>query len=277
MVQKTLQKEFRRQLVMLSFTNKLLMAIVLGLIFVPAVLAQTPTPTPAKSNDEGVTERQFKTKIFELKYRDPNSIASVLRQLGSGFKGSGIGTSSEFKTLSVRDFPENIVTIEEAIKRLDTPAPPRPSIELHMHVLLASNRGGAATGADVPNELKDVLTQLRGTLTYKNYELYTSVLQRISESNRLLTGSGVAQLAGAQSGTTPSQYEYSINQVSISPGQPGGSSIQILEFVFSVAGEGVRGRVQTSLNLKDGEKVVVGTATINDRALIVVLIPKVIN
>ena len=96
---------------MLSFTNKLLMAIVLGLIFGPAVLAQPATSKPDQSKDDGVTERQFKTKIFELKYRDPNSVAGVLRQLGSGFKGSGIGTSSEFKTLSVRDFPENIETI----------------------------------------------------------------------------------------------------------------------------------------------------------------------
>jgi len=146
-----------------------------------------------------------------------------------------------------------------------------------MHVLLASNRSAAPTAPEVPAELKDVLTQLRGTLTYKNYELYTSVLQRITESNRMLSGGGIAQLAGAQSGASPSQYEYSLNQVSISPGQPGASSIQILEFVFSVAGEGIRGRVQTALNIKDGEKVVVGTTTINDRALIVVLIPKIIN
>jgi hypothetical protein len=103
------------------------------------------------------------------------------------------------------------------------------------------------------------------------------VLQRISESNRMLSGGGVAQLAGAQSGASPSRYEYSINQVSISPGQPGSSSIQIQEFGFSITGEGVQGRVQTALNLKDGEKVVVGTTTINDRALIVVLIPKIIN
>lgn len=262
---------------MLSFITKSLMAIVLGLIFIPSVLAQSANSNADKSNDDGVTERQFKTKIFELKYRDPNSVASVLRQLGSGFKGSGIGTNSEFKTLTVRDFPENIVTIEEAIKRLDTPAPPRPSMELHMHVLIASNRAAATTGADVPSELKDVLTQLRGTLTYKNYELYTSVLQRITETNRTLTGSGTAQLPGAQSGTIPLRYEYLINQVNISPGQPGGSTIQIQEFSFSIVGEGIHGRVQTALNLKDGEKVVVGTATINDRALIVVLIPKIVN
>ena len=35
--------------------------------------------------------------------------------------------------------------------------------------------------------------------------------------------------------------------------------------------------VQTALNLRDGEKVVVGTATIRNRALIVVLSARLIN
>jgi hypothetical protein len=38
-----------------------------------------------------------------------------------------------------------------------------------------------------------------------------------------------------------------------------------------------RAKVETALNLRDGEKVVVGTATIRDRALIVVLTAKLLN
>ena len=254
-----------------------LVIVVFGLILSPAVLAQSTSNNQEKSNDDAVTERQFKTKIFELKYRDPASVATVLRQLGSGFKGSGIGTNSEFKTLTVRDFPENIATIEEAIKRLDTPIPPRPSIELHMHVLVASNRSVTGAAADVPTELKDVLTQLRETLNYRSYEMFTSVLQRLTETPFPHTGAGTAQIPGT-SASTPAQYEYSIRAVSFVASQSGAPpTIQIQEFTFTLQGEGIRGRVQTALNLKDGEKVVVGTATINDRALIVVLIPKLVN
>jgi hypothetical protein len=92
----------------------------------------------------------------------------------------------------VRDFPENLLTIEEAIKRLDTPASPRPSIELHMYALIASNSGGA--GAAPPAELRDVLEQLRGTLNYKNYELAATVVQRLTETPRALTGNGTAEI-----------------------------------------------------------------------------------
>lgn len=262
---------------MLSFITKSLTLLVLTLIIIPAVLAQQPNTTPDKPKEEFVTERQFKSKIFDVKHREPSSIANVLRQLGSGFKGAGISANNEFKTLTVRDFPENLATIEEAIKRLDTPAAPPSSVQMHMHVLMASNRVGTTPAVEIPGELKDVITELRGTLTYRNYELITSVLQRLTETNRGLHGSGLAQIPGAQSGVTTARYEYFVTQLSFVPSTSGAQSIQIQDFTFTLAGEGIQGRVQTALNLRDGEKVVVGTATINDRALIVVLIPKIVK
>lgn len=265
---------------MFILITRSLTALVLTLIFIPSVLAQEPKTAQEKPKDDFVTERQFKSKIFEIKYREPSSLASVLRQLGSGFKGAGISSNNEFRTITARDFPENLATIEEAIKRLDTPAPPRSSIQLHIHILLASNRTAAGAAEELPAELKDVITQLRGTLNYRNYELFTSVLQRITETGRGLQGVGVAQISGLQSAATSAQsaqYEYWINQVSFVPSSSGGQTIQINEFTFNVTGQGIRGRVATALNLRDGEKVVVGTATINDRALIVVLIPRIVN
>ena len=261
---------------MLSFITKSLTPLFLTLIVIPAALAQEPK-TPEKPKEDFVTERQFKSKIFDIKYRQPSSIASVLRTLGSGFAGAVISPNNEFNTVTVRDFPENLVTIEEAIKRLDTPVAPPSSVQMHMHVLLASNRTGGAPAGEIPVELKDVIAELRGTLTYKNYELITSVLQRLTETNHGLNGSGLAQIPGAQSGTTTAVYEYVVAQLSFVPAASGAQAIQIQDFTFSLQGEGIRGRVQTALNLRDGEKVVVGTATINDRALIVVLIPKIVK
>src|SRR4030095_10578512 len=129
---------------MFKLMKNVLTAIVLLLIVNSASPAQTASPS-AQSNPEDsfVTEKSFKSNVFEAKYRDANSLAKVLRQLGSGFKGASISANSEFKTLTVRDFPENLATMEEALKRLDTPAPPPANIELHMHVLLASNSASA--------------------------------------------------------------------------------------------------------------------------------------
>src|SRR5688572_18801770 len=149
--------------------------LALALILGSASFAQpaNSSNTTQKPEPEGVNHTSFKNRVFEVKYRDPSTLSNVLWGLGSGFKGSTVTHNAEFKTITVRDFPENIATMEEALKRLDTPATPRPNIELHMHVLIASNTGG--TSGDVPADLKDVLTQLRGTLNYRNYELVASV------------------------------------------------------------------------------------------------------
>jgi|SRR6266850_2063337 len=264
---------------MLKFMKNTLTAISLFLIVNSAAFAQQPTPAQTKPEDNYVTEKGFKSKVFTITHREVNNLSAVLRPLLSGFKGSMIVPNGEFKTLTVRDFPENIVTIEEAIKRLDTPTAPRPNIEMHMHVLLASNASSGNTTSEVPAELKDVITQVRETLNYRNYELVTSVLQRLTETQRGLQGSGSAQIPGAQPGApmNAGNYEYLVNSVSLVQNPTGAPTIQINEFMFVLIGDKMRAKVQTALNLRDGEKVVVGTASINDRALIVVLIARLVK
>jgi len=271
---------------MFKFMKNILTTLALILIVITPSFGQQPAPSAqTRPEDNFVTEKGFKSKIFEVKYRDAESIAKVIRQLGSGFKGASISANSEFKTLTVRDFPENLATMEEALKRLDTPASPRSNIELHMHVLLASNSSASASpgSASVPAELKDVLTQLRATLNYANYELATSVVQRLTETSRGLRGKGTAEIskspAPGTSGMLP--YEYLINWVTLTSTASGATIVQISEFSFTTgltsSTQDNRTQVQTALNLRDGEKVVVGTATLGDRALIIVLSAKVIS
>ena len=252
-------------------------ALALTLISMTAAFAQQPSNSTPAPQDNYVTEKSFKNKVFDVKYRDPSSLASVVTRLMSGFKGAAISSSSEFRTITVRDFPENLLTIEEAIKRLDTPAAPRPNIELHMYALIASNSGGA--GAAPPAELKDVLEQLRGTLNYKNYELAATVVQRLAETQRALNGKGTAEIPTGPPGAPiiSLPYDYYINSVALAQDAAGKDSMQIGEFAFTTSTGGDQTRVQTALNLHDGEKVVVGTATMRSRALVIVLTAKLIN
>ena len=275
---------------MLTTTRNIFAAFALLLTFVCGSFAQQPASQPApKAEDNYVTEKGFKSKVFDVKYRDAESLGRVLRQLGSGFKGAAVSANSEFKTITVRDFPENLVTIEEALKRLDVPGNARPNIELHMYVLLASNSGAstAPQTAEVPAELKGVLAQLRETLSYRNYGLATSIVQRLTETQRGLRGKGIANVSHAPGTAEDVQllYEYFINSATAITGPAGTPALQIGEFTFSTGwsvaaskvGVDDRTQIQTTLNLRDGEKVVVGTATLGDRALIVVLAAKFIN
>jgi type II secretory pathway component GspD/PulD (secretin) len=251
-------------------------ALALSLFLVPVSFAQQPASTPRPEPDY-VTEKGFKSRVFDVKYRDATSLAQVLRNLGSGFKGATLQSNSEFKTITVRDFPENLATMEEAIKRLDAAATPRPNIELHFHVLIASNAGTSTP--DMPAELKEVLTQLRGTLNYRNYELVASIVQRLTETRELLQGSGVAEVPALNPSTpnisTP--YEYYLRNVSLVANLAGAPTVQINEFSFKTQTSTEQSRIQTALNLKDGEKVVVGTATLRNRALVLVLTANVLK
>lgn len=265
---------------MLKTMKHLPAALALTFILFSVSFAQqaNATATP-KPEGDSVTEK-FKSKVFEVKYRDAGSLANVLYHLGSGFKGATISSSTEFKTITVRDFPENLATIEEALKRLDTPAPPRPNIELHMHVLAASNQSGASEAtAPLPAELKDVITQLRGTLSYTNYELAATVVQRVTETRNVLQGNGAGQVSRANpTGLDMAvPYQYVIRSVSLARNPSGAQTVQIEEFTFAAQTDKDKAQVQTALNLRDGEQVVVGTATIRNRALIVVLSAKLVN
>jgi hypothetical protein len=257
---------------MLKDLKYILLTLALVPTFVSVSPAQQPGPSPAQTQPDVLTERGFKSRIFEVKYRDPTSLLNALYQLGSGHKGAAMSANSDFKTITVRDFPENIATVEEALKRLDVPAAPRPNIEVHMHVLIASHAGGAAT--EVPADLKDVLAQLRGTLNYRTYDLAASIVQRLTETPRALQGTGIAEHPSTAGMPDPAMpYEYYLNNISLVQNPTGPPSVQIAEFVFVSSGA----KVQTALNLRDGEKVVVGTATLRNRALVIVLTAKLIK
>src|SRR5919108_3318703 len=84
------------------------------------------------------TVKEYKNKVFTLQHREPRLIAAAVKLLGSGFKGADLSMNEELRTITVRDFPENIAAIEEAIARLDRPSAPAPDMELKISVLIAS-------------------------------------------------------------------------------------------------------------------------------------------
>ena len=117
--------------------TKIKTAIILFLLIAFAGLstanAQESKPTPSPSESRSA----LKSKLIEVKNRDPRTLLDVLRLLGSPV--GVISANQEFRTITVRDFPENIVIIEDAIRRLDTPEPAHPDLEFRIHVLIASN------------------------------------------------------------------------------------------------------------------------------------------
>jgi len=231
----------------------------------------------AKKEEEFNSVREYKNKVFTVQNRDAHTIYNTIKLLGSGFKDAGFSINEELKTITVRDFPENLAAIDEAIKRLDQPAPKAPDIEMKIAVLIASKT--PLTNAAVPDDLAPVVKQLQATLRYANYGLMTSSVHRTKIGDGL-EGSGVAEstlLGMTASQDRPILYNYTVRRIT-SAAEP--STINIERFVFSmrvpidIGGGSIQYQsvgFETPVSIRQGEKVVIGTTTMRDKALIVVV------
>ena len=98
------------------------------------------------------------------------------------------------------------------------------------------------------------------------------------DGSREIHGEGVAEIdddSGEKPGKRVMQAEYGINQLSV---DKEGSALRIRldGFKLALVGGG-RAQLKTDVTLADGEKVVVGTSTVQDKGLVVVLSARVIR
>jgi hypothetical protein len=242
---------------------------------VPAIRAQSPGSAEA-SQAEPAPEKGLRNLVFEAKHRDVGDLSAAVRVFGSGVRGAALSFSREFRTITVRDLPENVAAIEGALKRLDVAEPPRADVELHLYVLVATNAPAAA--GRVPEELARAIDALKATLHYKGYALAASFTERVRDGSRGILGEGIAQIdddSGPKPGKRTMQAEYHIFQVSI---ETSGTATRVKLDGFSLAlVGGGRAQLKTDVTLVDGEKVVVGTSTVQDKGLVVLLSARVIR
>jgi len=247
----------------------------------PALLAALllAMAAPARAGekvDDRPSERipGLKSRVFELKNRSPGEVMKVVRPLGSGVKGTSISDSGEFKTITVRDFPEHIAAIEDALKRLDVPKPPTPDVEFRIRVLIAAPSGTS----QYPNDLEPVVKQLHATLNYKGYFQIATITLRV-KSGSGAKGTGVTSISPpVSSEPTSMSYSYGFEDVGIAHPASGAAVVQIRKLHYSIDGKSLgEAQINTGLSLREGEKVVVGTASLKDRAMILVLSSRVVK
>jgi type II secretory pathway component GspD/PulD (secretin) len=261
-----------------SARRRILLALALTLCAATAAGAQTEQSK--QQEDNFVTQKMFANRVFDVRNRDPISLSRVLAPLTSGFRGAVVMPNPEFHTITVRDFPENIAVIEEAIRRLDTPEPSRPAVEFRVHMLVASN--DAAAVSNYPAELSDVVKQLQSSLGYKNFSLIGAQIVRGREGRSDNSNKGVADLRMA--GDTPANknpvyYSYNLRALSLDS-TAGQTRVKLEEFIMELkvplwlggdklVYENVGFR--NPVTLREGERVVAGTTSIADKSVVIIL------
>jgi len=263
--------------------------LTLASLLASTLAAQTPSAAPAPQAKEAepdlATLRAMKSKVFVVQHRDSYHLLLSLEALGSGARGARMNWAKQDggpNTITVRDFPENIASIEEAIKRLDVPATTRKAadVELHVHVLFASK--GPTPDAGLPMELQEVVKQLKGALAYRGYTLAASFVQRVVvNGDRTIQGRGQLEgnLLAPGNAKEPSQVFMDWESdpgVSLVVTDGGSPRYFLRKFQFWLrerrgAANDILAHLETGITLREGEKVVVGTSVVKDRGLIVVL------
>ena len=215
--------------------------------------------------------------IIDVKYADVNQLSNMLR----GVFGSGVQGNPAFHVITVTGSPDTVSAVTAAVKRFDVPPQPQPDVELTVYLISGLAQG---QGDDVPQELAATVKQLHGLFAYKSYKLADSVILRarpvVGNDNR-----GGAQVTGqALNGRYVLRYQY----LNISPETPRTIHIEGLDFMLnqarSVTVDGkpstdfsdTVARIITNLDLREGQKTVVGKSSIGTgEAVILVIVPRI--
>jgi len=263
-------------------------------LLLPLLIILTMSAFAQSSNDAKSDEKKDETsnqsnrfdpvsKIFDVKYRNPESLTNVLQVFVS--PAGRISFNREMKTIMVKDRAENIAAVEDALKRFDVPEQAPVSLEIQLHLIAASM--GQQEKTPELEKLNPVLTQLRSALKFTNYRYISSTINRVSNGGRTDSSGVTGSLFPTPQGVTstperPSFYQYSFSNVKLAQDATGKESIQIDQFKFGVSvpvklgGDNVQFRdigILTPLSLREGEMAVVGTANVSgtDEAIVVVV------
>jgi hypothetical protein len=155
---------------------------------------------------------------------------------------------------------------------------PAPVTNVEFTVYLISGSGQGTTD-EVPKDLESTVKQLHGVFAYKSYKL--------SESFILRGGTGMASTEGVLPGVGL-RYRFGYFRLRLSGDPPRAVQLEALYLELTKPNGQFKdgkqqyetvAKINTNLDMRDGQKIVVGKSSINTGgdALILVIVPKVIE
>ncbi|HEY0715505.1 MAG TPA: secretin N-terminal domain-containing protein [Polyangia bacterium] len=234
--------------------------------FVLALVLGAPSVARADRHGGGGggPPQPLEARVFKLQHQEAKTVARAIRQLQSGQRDARMDADEELDTISVRDRATNLAVMEAAIKQLDVP---RPDVTLQARILIA----GPAGTTNVPADMAKVVRQLKGNLQFGAYHQIAAFTQRVRSGARFET-EGLLDLAPPVfDKAVRAEYELEVRPVvTVLPKGPHTVQVRDLRFELEIPGEG-KAHLRTDVVIPEGETVVVGTAVLGPRALVVVV------
>ena len=250
--------------------KRLVFALLLIALPLAAQEAQPKAPPPAAA--------PHVQKLFLLKYADPTHVANLL-----GVFNASVRPDSDMHALAVETTSEaTMQAIEEAIQRLDVPSAASKNIDMTAYLLIGGETAGTEPSA-MPKELDSVVAQLKNAFAFKSYRLLDTLALRTRIGQRASTSSvGRPMQIGDKAAATTTQFR--INSAGIGSDETtvriDGLNLQSRipvatsgqgQFVYQDVG------LQADVDIKQGQKVVIGRVSVAESALFLVLTAQVVN
>jgi hypothetical protein len=216
------------------------------------------------------------TKMLHLQFTEPRAIVNLISSYNVQ-----IQFNDSMKVMMLNGLPANVAAAEAAIKQLDV-AP--KNVELTVYFVMGGDNPQQMAGAPaVPPDIRDVITQLKNAFTFKEYRMLDILTLRTR------TGSEAETSGILNSGTPPKMSQFSIRNVTI--GEDGVIRIDRMHAGLRIPfrtsstaaqpgkAEYVNSGIDQNVDIKEGQKVVVGRSSLEgpERALFLILTAHVIQ
>ncbi len=216
---------------------------------------------------------EIKTKVIEVKNVRSDELRRITQAFVPGGRG-GVDATPDGKYLIVNGPPESIAAVEAAARQFDVP--PR-DIELMFHIISASAQPNSEK---LPSDLDPVLKQLHAAFVYQGYKLLETTIMRVREGNG---GEVSGQILGRAPGDA-TIYQIRCQSTRISTGTPNVIRLDNLKIggrfpITNTKGDTnyIDTGINTSVDMKEGQKNVVGKSTMNDSAAFLVVSARVLD
>jgi len=234
----------------------------------------------AKKEDEKITAQPatpWAQKLFLLKYADPAKVADLLRVFNAT-----VSLNSDMHALAVKTTPgPSMAAIEEAIQRLDVPSAASKNIDMTAYLLIGGETVGTEPSA-MPKELDSVVAQLKNAFAFKSYRLLDILALRTRVGQRASTSS-VGRPIQMGTGLAAPTTQFRINSAGIGSDETTVriDGLNLQSRIPMATGQGSFGYqdvgLQADVDIKQGQKVVIGRVSVGESALFLVLTAQVVN
>lgn len=235
-------------------------------VVVPAFAEDAPQEKPA-------AKASLKTQVIQLKYREAGWTQPLLRPFLSEVGRITFSQMTD-KMLVVSDYAENVDKVLQAVKQIDL----KPAdILLTVQLILGSETEEKGTEV-VPND--PVIRELRNLLKYKSYSLLDTSLIRAMDNADSEVRMGekadfefwVRPKVSKDEKSSLIQMEVRLRQIRLAPGMPPNATSAKAEYITTDL-------IGTTLNIKPGDKTVVGVSKLDGggKGLILIISGKIVE